>query len=63
MESVAFAVTVMEVLSKGRGKFRNTLIVGLAKCDRIFLFPPLQKIINNNYYDDKVTLPMKSTPG
>ena len=35
-----------ELLTKGRGKFRNILIVGPANCGKTFLLSPLQKIFN-----------------
>ena len=44
IEWVAFAPAMRELLSKGRGKFRNILIVGPANCGKTFLLLPLQKI-------------------
>ena len=55
MESVAFAVTMRELLTKGRGKFRNILVVGPANCGKTFLLSPSQKTFNtfSNQANDK----------
>ena len=55
MESVAFAMTMGEVLTKGRGKFRNILVVGRANCGKTFSLSPSQKIFNtfSNQANDK----------
>ena len=55
VESVAFAAAMRELLTKGRGKFRNILIVGPANCGKTFLLSPLQKIFNtfSNPANDK----------
>ena len=55
MEPVVFSVAMREVLSKGRGKFWNTLIVRPANCGKAYLLPPLQKIFNtfSNLVNDK----------
>ena len=57
MESVAFAAAMRELLTKGRGKFRNILIVGVgpANCGKTFLLSPLQKLFNTfrNLANDK----------
>lgn len=39
-----FADALRDLLVKGRGKFRNILIVGPANCAKTFLLSPLQKI-------------------
>ena len=36
VESVTFAVAMRELLTKGRSKFRNILIVGTVNCCKIF---------------------------
>ena len=55
MEPVVFSVAMREVLSKGRGRFWNTLIVLSANCVKAYLLPPLQKISNtfSNLVNDK----------
>ena len=55
VEPVIFSVTMREVLSKGRDKFWNTLIVRPANCGKEYLLPPLQKIFNtfSNLVNDK----------
>ena len=39
-----FASAVRDLLEKGRGKFRNLMIVGPANCGKTFLFSPLTRI-------------------
>ena len=39
-----FAAAARELLGKGRGKFRNIIIVGPANCGKTFLLRPLSKI-------------------
>lgn len=39
-----FSCTVFELLNKGRGKYRNLMIVGPANCGKTFLFNPLTVI-------------------
>ena len=55
VESVAFASAMRELLTKGRGKFRNILIVKPANCGKTFLLSPLQKTFNtfSNPANDK----------
>lgn len=52
---VVFAVAMCELLNKGRGKFRNLMIVGPANCAKTFLLSPLQLIFNtfSNPANDK----------
>lgn len=41
-----FARCVLELLEKGRGKYRNIMIVGAANCGKTFLLNPLNEIFN-----------------
>ena len=41
---VVFTEALRDLLEKGRGKFRNVLIVGPANCAKTFLLTPLTKI-------------------
>ena len=41
-----FAEQVYELLDKGRGKYRNIMIVGVANCGKTFLLNPLNAIFN-----------------
>ena len=41
-----FARCVLELLEKGRGKYRNIMIVGVANCGKTFLLNPLNEIFN-----------------
>ena len=41
-----FGQTVLELLEKGRGKYRNLLIVGPANCGKTFILNPLNVIYN-----------------
>ena len=41
-----FAQCVLELLEKGRGKYRNTMIAGIANCGKTFLLNPFNKIFN-----------------
>ena len=41
-----FAQCVRELLEKGRGKYRNIMIVGVANCGKTFLLNPLNVIFN-----------------
>ena len=52
---VVFAYALRELLTKGRGKFRNLMIIGPANCGKTFLFTPLQKIFRafSNPANDK----------
>ena len=52
---IVFAVAMRELLNKGRGKFRNIMIVGPANCGKTFLLLPLQHIFNtfSNPANDK----------
>ena len=53
--AVMFSSDIKELLEKGRGKFRNILIVGPAKCGKTFLLAPLQFIFRtfSNPANDK----------
>ena len=55
VEPVAFAIAMRELLTKGRGKFRNILIIGPANCGKTFLLSPLQQIFHtfSNPANDK----------
>ena len=44
---IVFAEAMRELLIKGRGKFRNILIVGPANCAKTFLLTPLTKIFES----------------
>ena len=52
---IVFAVAMRDLLVKGRGKFRNIIIVGPANCAKTFLLSPLQEIFNtfSNPANDK----------
>ena len=41
-----FARCVLDLLEKGRGKYRNIMIAGVANCGKTFLLNPLNKIFN-----------------
>ena len=41
-----FANCVKELLTKGRGKFRNVMLTGPANCGKTFLLNPLNKVFN-----------------
>ena len=41
IQAKAFAAALRTLLSKGRGKFRNILLVGLMNCEKTFLLQPL----------------------
>lgn len=41
-----FTQSVYELLEKGRGKFRNIMIVGVANCGKTFILNPLNVIYN-----------------
>jgi len=55
IEPVAFAVAMRELLTKGRGKFRNILITGPANCGKTFMLLPMQQLFNtfSNPANDK----------
>ena len=44
VEESYFAEQVYELLDKGRGKYRNIMIVGVANCGKTFLLDPLNVI-------------------
>ena len=44
MEKVVFAEACKELLEKGRGKYRNIMIIGPANCGKTFLLNPLNTI-------------------
>ena len=46
VEESYFAEQVYELLDKGRGKYRNIKIVGVANCGKTFLLNPLNVIYN-----------------
>ena len=46
VEERYFAEQVYELLDKGRGKYRNIMIVGVANCGKTFLLNPLNVIYN-----------------
>ena len=46
VEESYFAEQVYELLEKGRGKYRNIMIVGVANCGKTFLLNPLNVIYN-----------------
>ena len=46
VEEGYFAGRVYELLEKGRGKYRNIMIVGAANCGKTFLLNPLNVIYN-----------------
>ena len=52
---LVFAQALRDLLEKGRGKFRNVLIVGPANCAKTFLLTPLTKIFetSSNPANDK----------
>ena len=41
-----FTRCVLELLEKGRGKYRNIMITGVANCGKTFLLDPLNEIFN-----------------
>ena len=42
----SFAKSVRELLKRGRGKYRNLMIIGPANCGKTFLLNPLSVIFN-----------------
>ena len=52
---MCFAAALRELIEKGRGKFRNLMIVGPANCGKTFLLAPLQVIFRtfSNPANDK----------
>ena len=50
-----FAAALRELMIKGRGKFRNLMLVGPANCGKTFLLSPLQVLFNtfSNPSNDK----------
>ena len=44
LHSVVFGTAVRELLTLGRGKYRNIIIVGPSNCGKTFLLKPLQSI-------------------
>ena len=46
VEESYFAERVYELLKKGRGKYRNIMIIGVANCGKTFLHNPLNVIYN-----------------
>lgn len=52
---IMFSTAIIELMKKGRGKFRNIMIVGPANCAKTFLLSPLQKIFRtfSNPANDK----------
>ena len=50
-----FAAALRDLLTKGRGKFRNLMIVGPANCGKTFMLSPLQNMYNtfSNPANDK----------
>ena len=55
IQQAAFAASVREALIKGRGKFRNILIVGPANCAKTVMLKPLETIFHvfSNPSNDK----------
>ena len=55
IQQAAFAAIIREALIKGRGKFRNILIIGPANCAKTFILKPLEKIFHvfSNPSNDK----------
>ena len=43
---IDFTTAVKNLLEKGRGKYRNLLIVGPANCGKTFMLKPLKEIFN-----------------
>ena len=39
-----FAAAIRELLEKGRGKYRNVMIVGPADCGKTFILNPLNEL-------------------
>ena len=52
---IQFAAAVRDLLEKGRGKFRNIMIVGPANCAKTFILAPIQRIFKtfSNPANDK----------
>ena len=50
-----YAASLRELLDKGRGKFRNIIIIGPANCAKLFMLKPLQGIykVFSNPANDK----------
>ena len=46
LHPVVFGTAVRELLTLGRGKYRNIIIVGPSNCDKTFLLKPLESIFN-----------------
>ena len=44
VNAYVYAAAIRELLTLGRGKFRNIIIVGPANCGKTFLFKPLEGI-------------------
>lgn len=44
INAYVFAAAIRELLEKGRGKYRNVMIVGPADCGKTFLLNPLNKL-------------------
>ena len=55
-----FIQSVNELLEKGRGKFRNIMIVGVANCGKTFLLNPLNVIYNTFSNPTSTSLPEKA---
>ena len=55
IDPIVFAKALRDLLEKGRGKFRNLLIVGPANCAKTFLLTPLTKLFEtfSNPANDK----------
>ena len=52
---ILFTAAIRDLLTLGRGKYRNIMIVGVANCAKTFLFKPLELIFNtySNFAADK----------
>ena len=46
VEKLAFTNAIVDLLKRGRGKYRNILIVGPANCGKTFVLNPLNSIFN-----------------
>ena len=46
IEKSTFANAVLDLLDKGRGKYRNIMIVGPANCGKTFMLNPLNKVFH-----------------
>ena len=49
IEERTFGRAIMTALEKGRGKYRNIMIIGPANCAKTFLLKPLSVIYNTFY--------------